>query len=54
MSARVEIVSRETEQAVKVMRYDTERLAEKAERGVEVNLDHERYYTRIVLEGDDR
>lgn len=50
MSVRVEIVSRATEQAVKVMRYDNKRLAEKAESGVQINLDHERYFTRVIEE----
>lgn len=45
----VEIVSYKTGEVVKTLGpYANERLAEKAERGVEANLDHENYYTRTV------
>jgi hypothetical protein len=45
----VEVVSYETGEVVKTLGpYASERLAEKAERGVEANLDHENYYTRTV------
>lgn len=45
----VEIVSHVGDNVVKTLGpYDSERTAERAERGVEMNLDHASFYTRIV------
>ncbi|QDP45559.1 hypothetical protein SEA_FUZZBUSTER_75 [Microbacterium phage FuzzBuster] len=48
----VEIVQRakggDPEEVVKTMTFPNERLAEKAESGANINLDHERYFTRII------
>ena len=33
---------------VEAMEFETKRQAEKAERGIWINLDHVNYYTRIV------
>lgn len=35
-------------EVVEVMEFETLRQAERAERGVRVNLDHSNYYTEIV------
>lgn len=52
--ATVEIVQRATEdepeEVVETLTCATEREAEKVERGVNINLDHERFYTRIPEE----
>ena len=49
--AFVEILSEETCAVVKSLGpYTSERQAEKAERGVSANLDHDRYYTRVTLD----
>lgn len=52
MAIRIEVVDRETEQAVKVFAPTHERRAEKIEDGVNINLNHERYYTRRVTVED--
>ena len=45
----VEVVSYETGEVVKTLGpYASERLAEKAQDGVDANLDHENYYTRTT------
>lgn len=44
----VEIVSFATGEAVKRMKASSERQAEKLDRGVNINLNHDEYYTRIV------
>ena len=46
----VEIVNYETGEVVKRMDGGTERRAEKIDRGANINLDHENYFTRIVEE----
>lgn len=44
----VDIIDRETGATVKALGpYATTRIADKAQRGVELNLDHSTYYTRI-------
>lgn len=45
---RIEIVSYETEQVVDVIGVPEGASAERVDRGVNINLDHERYFTRIV------
>lgn len=45
---RVEVVSRETEQVVHVVQIPNGASAERVDRGVNINLDHERYFTRLV------
>lgn len=44
----VEIVDIETEEVVNRMGPFSERKAEKVEDGANINLNHERYYTRVV------
>jgi hypothetical protein len=44
----VEIVRREDDKVERTLAYDSDRLADRAEQGVWRNLDHDRYYTRIV------
>lgn len=46
----VEIVDDETEEVVKRMGPHTERTADRIEDGVNINLNHERFFTRIVEE----
>lgn len=48
MPIRIEVVDRETEQAVKVFEPTHERRANSIEDCVNINLNHERYYTRRV------
>lgn len=46
---RVEIVSYETGEVVKEFKpVSSERRAEKLDNGVNINLNHEKYFTRIV------
>jgi hypothetical protein len=47
----VQIVCFATEKVVKQMGPFTERTADKVERGAQINLNHEHYYTRQVLAG---
>lgn len=44
----VEIVNTETEEVVERMGPMTERKADKVENGASINLNHEKYHTRIV------
>ncbi len=44
---RVEIVAYEGDKVVKTMEAMSERQAEKLERGVSINMNHENYYTRV-------
>lgn len=46
--AAVEIVERSTETVVKRIPCDSERSAEKVERGVNINLNHDEFFTRIA------
>jgi len=50
---RVEIVSYETEQVVKVVTVPPGASVERVDRGVNINLNHGEYFTRIVDEADD-
>lgn len=51
MSNYVDIISYETSETVKSLGpYPDERTAEKAERGLGYQLDHERYYTQTRAE----
>lgn len=47
----VEIVRHEGGEVVRRMSYDSERQADRAEDGVNINLNHDEYYTRVVVEG---
>ncbi len=47
-AARVEVVSYETEQVVHVVPVPAGASAEHVDRGVNINLDHERFFTRVV------
>lgn len=44
----VEIVSFETGEVAKRIECETERKAERVDGGININLNHEKYYTRIV------
>lgn len=44
----VEIVSYETGEVVKRIECQSERSAERVERGVNINMDGEKFYTRIL------
>lgn len=48
---KVEVVSYVDGTVVKTLDAPTERQAERIERGLEINLNHELFYTRIVREG---
>lgn len=50
MKYYVEVVETETDEVVERMGPTAERTAEKIERGVNINLNHEDYHTRIVEE----
>jgi hypothetical protein len=51
---KVEVVHIETEEVVKAIECNSERSAERVERGVLINMNHEDYFTRIVgPEGKD-
>lgn len=45
---RVEVVDYDTEQVVKVVTVPPGASAERVDRGVNINLDHEKYFTRVV------
>lgn len=45
---KVEVVAYENDEVVKTIPCDDERSAERVERGVEINMDHERFFTRVV------
>lgn len=46
----VEVVDYETEEVVDRIKVDgTKRKAERVERGVNINMNHDRYFTRVVL-----
>lgn len=48
----VQIVEHETEKGIKRFKpTQSERAAERLERGVNINLDHRHYYTEVVEEG---
>ena len=44
----VHIIERSTNKVIKKLRGGTERRAEKVERGANINLDHEKFYTTII------
>lgn len=48
----VEIVEYATEEVVKQSGPHSERRADKLDDGLNINLNHERYFTRIVSESD--
>lgn len=58
MKWAVEVLVIGTDEVVRSILCDSERKAEKVERGVAINMDHENYYTRIVEaeeeEGEDK
>lgn len=43
----VAVVEHETERTVKTIKVQSERLAEKVDEGLNINLDHRHYYTEI-------
>ena len=45
---RVKVVEDDTQEVVKTIRCHTEREAERVERGLLINLNHERFHTSIV------
>lgn len=47
---KVVVIERETQKVVAQFTYHHENIAEKAQRGVDTNLDPERFYTEIVFE----
>ena len=49
---KVQIIEYGTENVVKEIPCSSERKAEKVDRGVSINLDHEHYYTMIVTPGE--
>lgn len=52
----VEIAEKKTHKVIeKIGPYSSERMAEKSERGVNINLNHDEYYTDVTtdLESDD-
>lgn len=49
----VEIVDSETEEVVKSMGPHQEGVAKRIKRGAEENIDHSRFYVRVVEEGDE-
>jgi hypothetical protein len=44
----VEVLSQVDDQVVRSVPCATERAAERVERGIQINLNHDDYYTRIV------
>ena len=44
----IEIVEYSSGDVVRTLEYTSERLADRAERGVERNLNHEEFYTRVM------
>ena len=49
----IEIVDYDTEETVERMGPMTEHKAGKVDDGVNINLNHEKYFTRIVKEGEE-
>lgn len=49
----VEIVDSETEEVIKRMGPHPERHTKAIRRGAEENIDHSRFYVRVVEEGDE-
>ena len=45
---RVEVVEDDTQEVVKTIECHTEREAQRVERGLLINLNHERFHTNIV------
>lgn len=45
---KIEIVERDTNEVVKTMTAETERSAERIERGVLINLNHEAFFARVT------
>lgn len=45
---RVEVVSYETEQVVHVIPVPEGASADRVDRGVNINLDHQRFFTRLI------
>lgn len=45
---KVEIVSYDTGEVVKTMDAESERQADRIDRGVNINLNHEKFFTRVV------
>lgn len=43
----IEVVNESTHEVVKTLYATDERMADKVESGVSINLDHDRYFTRI-------
>jgi len=41
----VKVISRETDEVVKEVQVETERAAHRVENGLNINLNHERFYT---------
>ena len=52
MNYYIEIRSAKGELVKRLGPYPTERAAERAERGVNINLNHGEYYTVVVEEGE--
>ena len=52
MKYYIEVVEYESGEVVSRMEASSEREAEKIDRGVNINLNHENYYTRIMESGD--
>ncbi len=49
----VDIIQYDTDEVVETLGpYASERQADRADSGVNINLDHERFYTQIRKEGD--
>jgi hypothetical protein len=53
MRYHVEIVSYATGEVVKRLKASSERQAEKVDRGININLNHDEYYTRVVRQIDE-
>ena len=50
----VEVVRFENEEVVKRIECDTERKADRVDDGLNINLNHEDFYTRIVEQEDEQ
>ncbi len=53
MKFYIEVIEYESGAVVSRMEASSERRAEKIDRGVNINLNHEDYYTRIVEEEEE-
>lgn len=47
-SCAIEIVERDTGAVVKIIECPSAHQAERTDRGVQINLDHDKYFTRLV------